>query len=247
LFANDYEAQNTMGAEQSSLDTFEPAQRDGGPEAAPLPAAEQLDDADNNGWTMAMHCAEANNPTLLRRLLTAGADSTAESTQKWGVFEGGSTALQIAELLQSRLGIDRAEVIEMLLADAETDRAAARKAAREAGAARAAAEGEQDAEQRRLAEAEARRKVASARERKAAAELRLANAQAAAEAEERRMDALAGTGDDASNERLRIMAAAEAAERRAMAEEERVMQAEQRAASAMDNRGGAAMANRREP
>ena len=219
-----------MGAEQSSLDTFEPAKD--GAEAAPLPEAERLDDVDNHGWTMAMHCAEANNPALLRRLLTAGADSTAVSARAWGMFEGGATALQIAELLQSRLGVDRAEIIEMLHADAETDRAAARQAAREAAAARAEAEGEQDAEQRRLAEAEARRKVASARERQAAAELRLANVQAAAEEEERRTSALAGSGDAASSERARIVAAAEAAERRAMAEEERVMQAEQRAASA---------------
>jgi hypothetical protein len=222
-----------MGAEQSALDTFEPvrkvaAGKGGQEELAPIPPSGELDQTDNNGWTMCMHAAEGNNAALLRRLLQAGCDSTLQSTRTWGMFESGSSALQIAELLQSRLGIDRAEVIEMLRDDANSPAVQARLAK----ASGAAAAGEQDDEARRLAEAQARQKVAAARERKAAAELRLAAAQEAAEAEDQRLRELASAGSDVDTEQSRLIAATEAAERKALAEEHRVQQAEQRAADA---------------
>ena len=228
-------AAGKMGAEQSTLDTFEPSRKASAEEAAgdaALPPSGEIDRTDNNGWTMAMHAAESNNAALLRRLLQAGCDSTVESARTWGMFEAGSAALQIAELLQSRLGVDRAEVIEMLRADLDTAAAQARLRERQAQAQKDAATDEQDSERRRLAEAEARRKVAAARERKAAAELRLSNAQEAAEAEERRLRALASADSDADSERGRLIAATEAAQRKALAEQERVQQAEQRAAYA---------------
>lgn len=226
-----------MGAEQSTLDTFEPARKAAAPkggkeEIASIPPAGELDHADNNGWTMCMHAAEGNHAVLLRRLLKAGCDSTMESTRTWGMFESGSTALQIAELVQSRLGIDRAEVIEMLRDDANSPAVQARLRERHAKAGGDTAAGALDDEARRLAEAQARKKVAAARERKAAAELRLATAQEAAAAEERRLRELESAGSEVDTAQSRLMAATEAAHRKALAEERRVQQAEQRAAAA---------------
>eukprot|EP01043_Picozoa_sp_COSAG02_P011885 COSAG02_NODE_445_length_22163_cov_55.680611_12_plen_372_part_00 len=222
-----------MGAEQSALDTFEPVRKvaageAGQEELAPIPPAGEVDQTDNNGWTMCMHAAEGNNAVLLRRLLRAGCDSTLRSTRTWGMFESGSSALNIAELLQSRLGIDRAEVIEMLRDDLNSPAVQARLQ-KVSGA---AAAGAQDDEARRLAEAQARQKVAAARERKAAAELRLAAAQEASEAEERRLREIASAGSDVDAEKSRLIAATDAAQRKALAEEHRAQQAEQRAADA---------------
>lgn len=186
-----------MGAEQSALDTFEPSRgaahpnchgacpvcnvpaaagEDKGEQSVTLPPIDQLDQTDNNGWTMCMHAAEGNKKELVRRLLKAGCDSTVRTTRTWGMFESGKTALQIAELTQSRLGIDRAEVIEMLRED-ENARLEA-----EAQAEKDAAAGDLDAAARRLAEEEAQKRVEAAQTRKAEAEQRakLANEQLSA-------------------------------------------------------------------
>ena len=230
-----------MGAEQSSLDTYTPSvppeRRRGQPEEGepgssaagpqePLPPTSALDDVDNNGWTMCMHAAESNNADLLRRLLKAGCDTGAASTRTWGMFDAGSTALDIAELLQSRLGIDRSEVIDLLQVDADTADAQAQRRAQLEAEARE----QEDAEARRLAAEEAQRKIAAAREKQGAAERRLREAEERAAAERSRLSELGQS--PAELERERLLAATAAAQSRAADEERRVAKAQQRAEGA---------------
>lgn len=118
----------------------------------------------------------------VKALLGAGADVRATSTAEWGMFPAQVTAVQIAEKMQSALGLDRKEIITLLAenlkateaevaarkkreAEEEAERVAAtEKAAAEARHAKLKADAEADA-QRRLALAELKINEAAEREK----------------------------------------------------------------------------------
>ena len=73
-----------------------------------------LDAQDMYGWTPLMHCAEANKVGHVVSLVRAGADVDIVSTDEYGIFPAGLTAVGLCELLQGELGMDRSHVLAAL-------------------------------------------------------------------------------------------------------------------------------------
>ena len=70
---------------------------------------------DEYGWTALMHGAEQNHKQLhVKELLEQGADASVQSIRQYGMFEAGSTALDIARKVEGTLGFDRSAVTRFL-------------------------------------------------------------------------------------------------------------------------------------
>eukprot|EP01050_Picozoa_sp_SAG11_P021122 SAG11_NODE_3697_length_2274_cov_1.792644_2_plen_215_part_00 len=72
------------------------------------------DAVDNYGWTCLMHATEANKIDHVAALLRAGSSKTVRSTDEYGIFPPGSTAADIARQMQTKLGVDREDVLRQL-------------------------------------------------------------------------------------------------------------------------------------
>ena len=80
-----------------------------------VPSLSDIDSLDDWGWTPLMHAAEQNHKEMhVKKLLVAGADANARSTRKYGMYEPGVTALDIARRVQDTCGFDRMTAIALL-------------------------------------------------------------------------------------------------------------------------------------
>ena len=83
----------------------------------------EVESKDEFGWTALMHAAEQNHKQLhAKHLLEHGADASVRSVSKWGMFEAGMTALDIARRVEEKLGFDRSAVIALLEAATASQR-----------------------------------------------------------------------------------------------------------------------------
>ena len=83
----------------------------------------EVESKDEFGWTALMRAAEQNHKQLhAKHLLEHGADASVRSVSKWGMFEAGMTALDIARRVEEKLGFDRSAVIALLEAATASQR-----------------------------------------------------------------------------------------------------------------------------